>query len=350
MSLVACGIQFWPRYPSADYNTATGSITFDAAGDLLASMFQAPVTGTINKIHYYINSNSAFTGSIEISIQTVSATDGKVSGAVGTTVTKSATFTAGFYSETVDASVTAGTIYAILLKVSAYTSGSCTISTGQPVNNTTAFPYRSTSTGGTDTLAVARSPAHSIEYTGGLFYEMPGEMICHSGRTAVNVSTTNPTSRGNIFRIPYSVRAIGIWAITDADDEVMRLRDSTGTAITSARCSPDKDQRGASLGGWSLYMFDAAFTTTLAANTDYIVSHDGVSATTNYCMQITVPSNAHLDQLPGGAGCYGYTLSSGTWSAANTTRYAIGIIYDQIDTGGGGGMVVHPGNSGGMRG
>jgi hypothetical protein len=76
---------------------------------------------------------------------------------------------------------------------------------------------------------------------------------------------------------------------------------------------------------------------TLTPGTAYYVTFEGGDASggTIYFLQ-NAPSNAMLDIMPGGKNCYGVTYN-GSYTTANTTRYALGLITDQEDDGTGGG-------------
>ena len=49
-----------------------------------------------------------------------------------------------------------------------------------------------------------------------------------------------------------------------------------------------------------------------------------------------VPATAHMGAWPGGTNVYQCSRSGGAWSTSSTIRMAIGLLIDQLDTGGGG--------------
>jgi hypothetical protein len=90
---------------------------------------------------------------------------------------------------------------------------------------------------------------------------------------------------------------------------------------------------------------------TLAANTAYriAVKPGGTNVTIYDC---TVNSVAILDAFPGGQNFYLTSRTdAGAWTETTTRKPDMGVIITAVDNGAsGGGLLVHPGMTGGFRG
>lgn len=345
------------KYPSIPFleRSSQSNFTFDASTDQLALVFKIPATGTIDKIHYRVTAVTSPVGTHRIELRTVDATTG-LANAAGTLYGSStsigvnaATYAATTnYTAAVAATATAGDLVAACFDMSAFTSGSFTQARGTilPItgNTSTMFPYDTSNTAASDAKAVLSFNAIGLEYSDAAYHFIdPGcILLCTSSTAAVTNSGT--TRRGNILRPPVPMRATGVWVLADLDGVVlMQLRLASDDSIL-ATVTTDPDIRGTTGTGPEYYKFDAGTTVNLTAGTDYYVTFEGNDATggTIFFVQ-NIPANGMLDQISGGKNCYGFTYA-GSYSAANTTRYWIGLMIDQLDdgtsTGGGGSQRV----------
>lgn len=334
-----------PRLGSYLAGTAV-NFTFDGTADMLACVFQVPKTGTIDNVHYRIESVSGVTATHRIELRTVSATTGQPS-AAGTLYGSSTSITvaASGYAATTNytaavncTGATFGDLCALVFDLTGAPTGSFVqadrvgpflgdVSTGR----TLAFPYGVRNTTGSGTLGVPVGQ-FLLEYSGGIFVPVSAYHFNFvGGISSAAVTNSGTTRRGNKFRPATKRRAIGIYGTFDIDGNVtLTLRDSGGTLLATA--TPDKDVRGTTSFAYSFYNFDSGDTETLTAGSDYYIGMEGQDATGGTIYYATAPSNAALGAMPGGLNTYGFTYA-GSYSDANTTLYDIGLITDQEDDG-----------------
>lgn len=354
MSLVAIGAPF--AYPDfvPTFGSAHSTFTFDALNDLTSTVFKIPASGNIDNIHFRVVSVSSPVLTLSISVQTVTAA-GLASGTnykTHTTVTLANPTTGNKSANVAITGAVAGDEVCIVIKCTAYTSGSATIIYGFGSTTTALnYPYRTANTGAGEAVAALNGiAAFSAEYASAAFHpavQSGGAMIC-AGRNTATVNNSGTTRRGNIIRPPMKCRASGIWASADTDGGcTFNLRlGSDGSQVTGAVVTPVTAVRAAQTLGTFFYPFDAGATAELTAGTDYYVDIEGTDATNSTITLIdNIPAVAHLDQLSGGQNCYGVTYA-GSYVAANTTRYAIGLMIDQLDDGSGGGGLRLAGHGG----
>jgi hypothetical protein len=367
MTMVAAPIAPFPARPTWLQNAAPVNATFDSASDALIAVFQILKSGTIDNVHYRINGVTSPVATHRIELRTVDATTGLPSAAGtlyggSTSITvNAATYAAGTnYTAAINATVTAGDLVALVFDLSAYTSGSFTqldrmgpyLGDAISSNRVSSLPYGIRNTTGSNVLNSVMPGGFALEYSGGVFQPVTPLYVNFVGTaSSVTVANTGTTRRGNKFRPPTKRRAIGIYGTFDLDGNVtLTLRDSGGTLLATA--TPDKDVRGSTAISDGFWMFDSGTTVTLTAGSDYYVGMEGQDATGGIIYYATGVSNAMLGCMPGGTTTYGFTYA-GSYSDANTTLYAIGLLTDQEDDGasaGGGGLLTHPGMTGGMRG
>ena len=168
------------------------------------------------------------------------------------------------------------------------------------------------------------------------------------GNTAFNSAST-PDERGLYFSSPVPVRASGIWVYVDADaDFDLKLYDSDGSTVLKT-IAVDTDLRALVAARIQYHYFPAS--QELLANTNYrLTALPGASSIG--LAEFTVNAAAIMDAFSGGQACHLTTRAdAGAWTQTTTQRPIMGLIIDGLSDGaGGGGMIVHPGMSGGMRG
>jgi hypothetical protein len=181
--------------------------------------------------------------------------------------------------------------------------------------------------------------------------------------TGLGVDTYNFTSTryGTRFTVPTgmgaSVRLAGIRfrannnSASDYDIKVGSISGSTVTEIYALNV--DTDMQNSSAEG---YTHDHVFPTaqTLTAGAEYVI---GIMAGFDNVQYANIKLTSAIDRTAFAHSIYG-TVKSGSWTSAgawtddDTRLYMIVPFIDLItaSSGGGGGMIVHPGMSGGMRG
>ena len=352
MALVDTDIEVWPKEPA--YHILTGNptnFTFDTSTDRLVAVFQIPKTGTISNVHYRTGSTSSSPSMTHrIELRTVDGTTGLPS-AAGTlygsstsiTVAASGYTNATNYTAAVNCTgATRGDLVALVMDLSAFTSGSFTLAdTSVQAGNTNnsrvnAFPYSIRNTAASDVFSFDQYCYFGLEYAG-VFYPLVGYHNWVGNGTSVAVTNSGVTRRGNVFIPKSKRRACGIRVWSDIDGGVvLRVRLVSDDSVL-ATATPDKDVRGGNNSCWHDYLFDSGATFTPTVGTAIYLLMEGTDATggTIFFAQ-NAPSNATLDMLPGGKDCSGVTYTSPTYTPVTTTRYGIHLLSDQEDDGAGG--------------
>lgn len=176
----------------------------------------------------------------------------------------------------------------------------------------------------------------------------------------VNITTsTNPDEIGFAFTIGssnFSTYQIGgvrfvnnVGASTSSFDLV--LYDNT-TALQTVTFDTDQTYRFAN-NTFEIYFTDTTLAT-LNTGTEYILAQKAKTAVTSTCQPayITCPTNGDITAYSSETMRYCQRQLSGAWSFTNDTRLPLVnlLIKSTAFTGGSGGLLVHPGTAGGMRG
>jgi hypothetical protein len=152
---------------------------------------------------------------------------------------------------------------------------------------------------------------------------------------------------GMRFKLAVGMKICGLWArfaryTNDTYGATLRLRNAADTVLAS------RNFNDLGIGGRGLHMFyfDEL---ELVAGTVYRVTLESGGVLGIFIEQILGAANAYLDAWPGGKECYWCEYDAG-WSETISGRpTAMGIIVSALqDGGGGGGLLVHPGMTGGM--
>lgn len=339
------GLAYYPDMIDIALLSNTNTFTFDGATDLLAVVLHVPATGTIANVHYNVNTASTPSLTLRTELRTVSATTGQPN-AAGTLYGSSTSITVanpttGNKTAAVNATAaTAGDLCAVVWDLSAFTSGSFTLS--QALGNTvylgaTGFPYAVRNTTGTTALASLVMNCFALEYSGSVYYPLETSCVVATSATQ-NVNTTTPRA-GNLFTAPAPLRACGMYAIGGSEAVVdcsLELRDGVSDTVL-ATCTIDKDQ--VMTGSQQHFrFFDSRSTVNLTKGSTYraLLRQDTSASSDNLRYLTSIPANAQLGQLSGGANCYGTRYNGSTYTDTNTDRLGIGIIYDGVDDGAGG--------------
>lgn len=362
MSLVDAPLAHFPPWHLCGNSSA--SIVFDAIAtnsDMIATVFEIPKTGTLDKIHYRVSTSTSPNLTLRTELRTVNAATG-IPDAAGSLYGSSTSITSvnpttGNKTAAVNATVTAGDVVAAVWDLSAFTSGSINLRStngsylgSAATGRNFSFPYRVT---GNSPSAPAKDTggnplqAFMLEYSGGVFVPIMGINGWVGDATTQSVTNSGTVRVGNAYRPPTPRRAVGIYMDgLFTGGIVLRLRLASDDSVL-ATATPDKDILAYATAGQAQFMFDAGATVTLSAGTDYYITMEGTDATGGTLHGLTAGvSQAMLGAVSGGQNCYGVTHNGSAYttylSADNVRRYGIGLITDQEDDGTGGG-------GGGMR-
>jgi len=362
MALVSIGGSiFYPSF-EAQPSANESPLLMDAAGEKVAYIFSAPETGNLARVRF--QTGVVTTGdTLKISFQDVDPATGFPDGTadqyrtlvVADTDDNKALYSGIISSDGTDTgtkrAVTLGEMVAVVFEFNNYVAGN--------LNLVQRFSYYNSYLTGlcyallyTTSWAKQNSafPRLAVEYDGGTYPMIVG---CNAAVNRITEqafsSSSNPDERGNVIVPPFDATCSGLWASVTLDAVAdLILYDSANNVLGSF--SLDPDIRPAT----SAYnTFAPIPAVTLAAGSLYRVSIKPTSTSTMRAYLADYVANAVLAALSGGTNVYSTTrVVAGGWTDANTKRYLCGLILSQLDDGAGGvgGLLVHPGMSGGMRG
>lgn len=336
------GGMYFPTVPLVDdVSLQFTSLLINAASESVAGIFQAPKTGTIDKVGFL--TGTVTTGdTVDMRLETVSTANGDPTGTLlGTNSNKTQVVGAGddntwFLPElTTGVAVTKGDVFAVVV-VNGGAGGDMSIQM-QRLNRAHGFPYGDHFPGAwakdEDCLVTA------FEYSDGSYAAAPGvNALLTLGTTTFNSADT-PDEIALYFQLPFPFRVTGYWISLDLDGDCdMVLYDSDGTTALQTD-SLDKDIRRAATRRRHLRLFSG--TSELLAKTNYRLSCK--PGTTDVTIDdFTVSAAVLLDGMDGGQNFHLSTrANAGSWTQTTTKRPLMGVLIDAIGTVGGvGGLVM----------
>lgn len=220
---------------------------------------------------------------------------------------------------------------------------------------TTRFPACTLVTSGPTYTALALLANLILIFDDGtLGWIEPSSSLSVPSATTANIGNTNII--GNIFQVPFSCTVDAIAAtFAPGGDFALELYSTplgTPALIESVAC--DANILAAATNG--LVIAPLVTPRTLTINTDYAVGIQQTSATNITSRQVDVSTAAYFKSWGMGAECYAAnSTAGGTFAAQNSgkRRYEIAVRISALDDGvsaGGGGLIRHPGMSGGLNG
>ena len=312
-------------------------------------IFDIPKTGTITKLGFLNGAGGNVTGTVEASLQTVSGSipsGTNYGGSLPGTVTNPTENTAYEVTLATPASATKGNRVALKLRLSALTSGILRVQYVNQVPNN-QLPYVVNSF---DVKSSVR-PAMWVVYDDGTVGVIPGTFPLVATTTLAVSSSTTPDEVGNYFTSPVKLRAIGVAAMfqslngpTSAD--AMKLYNAAGTVLATVTF----DVGTVALSGASGYahvLFSSPID--IEADTVYRLAFLP-GATSRDVRYLTVPSQALM--INGWDVDWKYTsrVDGGAWTETPGRALPFTLLVDAIDIPAAGGLLLHPGMSGGIRG
>lgn len=344
-------------------NTDAYASLLDADGEEQCWVFRIPKTGTISKIGYYVSDFTQCTNGLSVGMETVDAATGYPSGtAYGGMVagTQAVTGTGWFWTALgTGASAVLNNIASIVIKINSFQAGDNlsirymaeTITPQAPGD-----PYAIDYLGGVWTKH-PYFPTFGIEYDDGSITFVRNVLPLSAFATVSFNSGSTPDRRGIRFKFPFSMTANGVWVQGYNADFNVLLYDSDGTTVLET-LSFDKDIRSTN----SYPLFFAFFSTprTFIINTFYRLVLLPTTVTDTRLMYGSVTNdgaNLAMKAFPFGDNihgtyCSGAPANEASWTQELTRRYNLGLLASAFDdgAGGAGGLLTHPGMSGGMRG
>lgn len=351
---------------------AEATVTFDAAGDGFAVIFTAQSTTMVDAISFYVSNVSVIgtAGDIVATVESLGTT-GNPDGAIASSNSPTATITTSGGKEITgiagSASLTVGAQYALVIKAGAGWDRTMTIRVTHGAGANQGYPYYATNTTG----AWSKGTQTIWGYFMGARDASGNPIVlpaCVGAATVAQQSfsnATNPDERGNRFTLAAPATCIGIAYSQaagstpgSADDYGVALYgDVTGTPTLLAVANPDGDAQTTNLP--HVAYFDAPVN--LSANTVYAVTYKAKSTDAALVARFGYDAEAHRRVIMGtdyyavtrDGGASGPTAGTPAFTTDDTSVYCVWPIFSKFDdaTGGaGGGMLVHPGMVGGMRG
>jgi hypothetical protein len=185
-----------------------------------------------------------------------------------------------------------------------------------------------------------------------------------AGHTASSIASWNsastPNQRGIKFKLPSSLCTtfkvagvrMGIGPTSAAAQWTLKLLDSSNTVLQD-RLYNNLDAFNTNSIATRDYYFDESTLTALSPNTDYRIVVEAISASLGCMTYIEPSSSVDISSafIPDGTFHLTTRTGSGAWTDTTTNWFPIQLIIDDFTaSASGGGMLVHPGMSGGIRG
>jgi hypothetical protein len=341
MALTSIGGRLYlPFVPGALINGLSigTTVAITGAGHKAALVFQAPKTGTIDRV--YFRTGTVTTGdTVDVRIETVDGS-GNPSGTLQAANTNGACVIADgddnvvkYADLTAAASVTRGDILAVVI-VNGAVPGSMVIS--NPTVAIGSLPYSNVYGGASWTkYNVALCAALRYDAAGVKSFDQLGYVIPIKAVNMLSLSTsTTPDEVGNIITLP-KCRVTGWWAIMTASgarDYDIIFYSGTTALLTK---SYDSDVTGAT---GNLHNRYGEFASTYeAAVGQYRIVLKPTTTSTISIQEITIEDAAIMGALSMGTGCHKTERTdAGAFSETTTSRVMIGVEIDQLDDGVGG--------------
>jgi len=329
------------------------ALTIDAADEQVAGVFQAPFTGTIDKVIFA--TQTVTTGAtVDVRLETVSLSDGDPTGTLlGTNSNASQVIADGDDNTTFTVTLTTGVAvtkgdYMAVTIVNPTTSfGDIDIIFGRTSN--WIFPYADIFTG--TWSKQTRTLNFALEYSDGSYHFVAGNSGWTNGANSSFDNASTLDERGNRFNFPFPTRITGFWFHGDIDgDTDAVLYDSSDVAQLTLTLDPQLRENTAIAGPYQFL-----FSGTLDVSTgDFVRFVLKPTTTTNISIILfTFASSTSLGNAPGGTDIIrtGRT-DAGTFADINTERFSMGLILSGFDdaSGGGGGVGKLIGAGGGLIG
>ncbi len=331
------GFLMFPRMPATNA-PIYGTMLLDAADEKVACIVQAPKTGNIRKVGF--RTGTVTTGAtLDIRLETVSATDGDPTGTLLATDTN-VSHVLGDGDDsiwittaalTADAAITIGDIFSIVIVNPSGSPGTFLITKGgDPTFAQLIFPYADLFTSSWTKQAFSQTPVCAVEYDDGTYANMGTVVYSATALLSWNSGST-PDEVGIKFKLPFTTRIKGINAIFELDqDTTVKFYDNADSLLTFIDL--DKDQRGAD----PIRQHDIIFPApqTILKDTFYRITFLPSTTTPDIrASELTFASAAIMDAW--GSQNFHKTerTDAGAWTDTTTKSMSITLFFDQFDDG-----------------
>jgi hypothetical protein len=346
-------------------NITFGSQTMNSTTNDIGIVFQMPEAATITAVAFRQSSITGTPGTLRVGLQGVSATTGLNDGTYLGGATNYVDYTGWasgnnntFIVNTLPSGVTVtrGQLVCLYLKP-------------QAVGTWNASNLAAISTSIQDWRRGFVRPYKFINANKSTAFEQIPFFVRSSTKTYGNpyqtfsapalTNTSNPDEIGLAFTInsssfsTYQVAGVRLTNnIASASGTFNVVLYNNTTALQTVAVDTDQISRFATNGVEIL--FEDSTLATLNTGTEYILGQKATSSAANACQPsyATLPTNGDLSAISTETIRYAERQTTGAWSFTNNTRLPMVslLIKTTAFTGGGGGLLVHPGTAGGMRG
>lgn len=355
----------WPahnlwRSGATAYALATTTITIDATTDRVALIFQAPKTGSLDRMEFRVAGGTNLVA-MRASFQDVSLTTGFPDGTQDQYADISS-YSAGWIvpnyfgasggGSGAKRSVTQGDLVAFVLEATG-ASPNITITALNASGGTgPVFPQGAANLTGSY-ANTSGYIACSLYYDGESdatpinWYSNGGSVI-----STQSISTANPRQAGLAFTLPFTCRVAGMGVLCDFDaDLLVRLYDSATNDALASALTWDKDVPGAASGA-SLVEIRFPSSVTITANTKYRAVLENTTATACAIRYADFNDNGDVAGWGGGNNCYwtqtnlayASLVNEASWTDTTSRVPFFYLIIDGLDDGAsaGGGLAANP--------
>lgn len=348
MAITALNSPLEPFPYSNVISVAGGQLIMNSAGEQAGYVFEAPKTGNIATIRFFMA--SVTTGdTVRVSLQDMGGSGVPDDVADQSTTVALLTGVAGWYLATLGSSraVTRGDRIAVVFDWDSYVAGNVSFLHGNAPWLHNAYCVRNTGGGW---IVNSRAPVFLAGYDDGSYAPIlgvgPGLPVTNSFTSA-----STPDEMGNIFQLPVPTRIIGAQLPEQFDpegDPDIVLYGSDGSTVLET-ISVDSSTRWTATQGFYRFYFSSDHDIIAATNYRIVVKPSASSTT---LWRLTVPTAASLGSSPLGTVCHRTERTdAGAWSETTTEQMYVYPILAGFDdgAGGGGGLLVHPGMNGGIN-
>lgn len=333
--------------------------TMNSSGDRIAFVVQVTKAGNIHKVKF--RTGTVTTGdTVRVSLQNLDAS-GDPDGTADQSVNQAIANTDDnvYFNVTLgsDRTVAAGDIFAVVFDYPSYVAGNLAINVGllgalEGMPGHSAPIYLDFYDGAAWTKTTTRVPLIILEYDDGTVAYQPGCVPFWTNTGIAFSSSSTPDENGNIIKFDETTRVVGFELFVDADAAYdVVLYDTNGTSVLASK-TVDVTARGSNATHKTVDFFSSG--ATCIGGSSYRLVVKPTTTTNITILQSANDANAttDLNVLLGGADWHKTSRTdAGAWTENTLRRVAIWPVIDAIDVpSGGGGMLVHPGMTGGMRG
>lgn len=340
-----------------------------ALSDYVAVITQAEEDAVIDRVTAYVDVCTGSAGTMRVGIQSVNTTTGLPSGTwlgygdFATGQTNFQDFGTRQWTLSTTATITRGQYYAIVIFAQAGTFDATSKVRFYTVRGTgvgpafITFPYTYNIDNG---VASGKSTAALIPNFGCGTATRQYGIGCSGGLQGSWNAGSSPNQRGMKFKLPTSLCTtfkvvgvrMGVGPTNSAATWDLNLYDSSNNVLQNRSYTNQEAYNSNSL-LMRDYYFDESSLIALSANTDYRIAVQGTHATLGCMTYIETSSIANCSSafIPDGTFHLTTRTGTGAWTDTTTSWMPMQLIIDDFTaSASGGGLQVHPGMSGGMRG